>query len=104
MTVEELDKRLKAEENIRLIDVREEDEWAICHLEGAELVPLSRWETDHHKILSAAPAIRVVYCHHGMRSAHAVALLKKAGCVEVENLEGGIDAWARRVEPEMPTY
>jgi adenylyltransferase/sulfurtransferase len=104
MTVKELQTRLQAGDPVRLIDVREEDEWAICHLEGAELVPLSRWETEWKKVVSGDSILRVVYCHHGIRSAHAVALLKKAGFHDVENLEGGIDAWARTIDPDMRTY
>lgn len=104
MTVEELQKKITRGDPVRLIDVREDDEWAICHLEGAELVPLSRWESEWKRVLSGDPGLRVVYCHHGIRSAHAVAFLKKAGCQEVENLEGGIDTWARTIDPAMPTY
>lgn len=104
MTVEELHQKLKQGEALRLIDVREDDEWAICHLEGAELIPLSRWENEWKRALAGDEVLRVVYCHHGIRSAHAVALLKKAGCHPVENLEGGIDAWARTIDRDMVTY
>jgi adenylyltransferase/sulfurtransferase len=46
----------------------------------------------------------VVYCHHGIRSAYAVAMMRQAGFANPRNLLGGIDAWAQIVDPEMPAY
>jgi rhodanese-related sulfurtransferase len=46
----------------------------------------------------------VVYCHHGVRSMRVVNFLLQRDFENVVNLEGGIDAWAVEVEPEMPRY
>ena len=46
----------------------------------------------------------VLYCRTGVRSTRAVNLLRKAGFVHVRNLAGGINAWAREVDPRMHTY
>ena len=56
--------------------------------------------------LDALPADRplVVLCHHGQRSAHVTAWLRRLGYDNAVNLEGGIDAWARTVDPAMATY
>jgi len=100
---EELQVRLAAGEALRLLDVREEREWAICRLPGAELRPLSRlqeWIRD----LDPEDGPFVLYCHHGVRSRHAGRLLERLGARQVLNLAGGIDAWRRRVDPEMPRY
>ena len=83
----------------RLIDVREEDEFAICRLEWAELIPLAKLvEQVPFRLVDKDKPI-VVYCHHGMRSSHAASLLRHLGYEEVYNLTGGIEAWASRVAP-----
>jgi rhodanese-related sulfurtransferase len=43
-------------------------------------------------------------CHHGVRSRAAQSFLAARGFREVVNLAGGIDAWARRVDPTMGVY
>jgi molybdopterin/thiamine biosynthesis adenylyltransferase/rhodanese-related sulfurtransferase len=85
-----------------LLDVREPHEWQIAHLEGARLIPLRELpkrlaELDGHASI-------VTYCHHGQRSRQAMEFLKSAGFSDVRSLAGGIDAWAREVEPGMPHY
>jgi rhodanese-related sulfurtransferase len=88
----------------RLIDVREEDEFQICRLEWAELIPLSTLPEQAPRRLVDKDRPLVVYCHHGMRSQHACEWLSRAGYEHVYNLTGGIEAWAERVEPEMRRY
>jgi len=95
---------LEAPRAFRLVDVREEDEYAICHLEGAELIPLSRFVEEAPKKLANPDEHIVVYCHHGMRSANAAGWLRQKGYSNVSNLIGGIDAWAVLVDPEMQRY
>ena len=88
--------------DLLLLDVREPFEWDIAHLEGARLIPLGQLparlgELDGHADI-------VAYCHHGMRSLQAVEMLRAAGFSKVRSLDGGIDAWAREVEPNLPRY
>ena len=90
--------------SFRLIDVREEDEFAICRLEWAELIPLAQLAEQAPLRLVDKDKPIVVYCHHGMRSAHAAGMLRHLGYEEVYNLTGGIEAWAERVEPAMARY
>ncbi len=102
ITVEELKRRLDAQEDFDLVDVREPSEWAIAHLPRARHIPLGelakRWsELDPERAL-------VVYCKMGMRSGKALQLLKQHGFHRVRNLEGGLDAWATRMDPKMPRY
>jgi rhodanese-related sulfurtransferase len=99
----ELAARLKAGEKLRLIDVREPDEWAIAHLPAAELIPLSEFQQRALTELSPEDAT-VLYCHHGVRSARAQGYLKTQGYDNVLNLTGGIDAWATQVDPAMKRY
>lgn len=90
--------------SFRLIDVREEDEFAICHLNQAELIPLSSFAEQSQMHFKDHDELIVVYCHHGMRSSHAANYLRSTGCKKVYNLTGGIDAWADLIEPEMRRY
>lgn len=86
----------------QLLDVRTPEEWAICHLDGATLLPLQELA---QRVDSLDPQRDiVVYCHVGGRSAMAVDFLTQRGFGRVRNLTGGIQAWAERVEPDMPRY
>ena len=89
-------------QRVLLLDVREQYEYTLCHLEGAKLIPLGEL-TSRIGELSQGDDI-VVYCHVGVRSTSAVAMLRRAGYANVRNLDGGIDAWAKEVDPEMPRY
>ena len=92
---------------IRLIDCREDDEFAYCRIEGAELLPLSRFaEECARRFLDAAEDERpvIVYCHHGMRSLSATHFLRQKGYRQVWSLRGGIDAWSKLIDPSVPRY
>ncbi len=88
----------------RLVDVREQDEWEICRLAGAELVPLSSWHETWLNVFNDPEEEMVLYCHHGVRSGNALKFLIAKGFSKVDHLEGGIDAWARTIDPGVPTY
>jgi rhodanese-related sulfurtransferase len=103
ITPTELKGRLDAGEKLRLIDVREADEWAVARLPQAELIPLSQFQQRATAELSPDETV-VLYCHHGMRSARAQGYLKAQGFDNVINLTGGIDAWAVQVDPAMKRY
>jgi len=85
-----------------LLDVRTDQEWAICHLEGARLIPMRELAT---RIGELDPATDiVVYCHLGRRSAMMTNFLLQRGFRRVRNLVGGIDAWSQTVDPDLPRY
>lgn len=85
-----------------LLDVREPDEYSVCHLESSTLIPVDELSNRLDGIDENREI--VVYCHVGIRSAGAVALLRQSGFKKVRNLQGGIDAWAKLVDPKMPRY
>ena len=85
-----------------LLDVREPHEWEIAHLEGATLIPQGDLLARMNE-LSTADEI-VLYCRSGERSARALNLLREAGFRRLKNLRGGINAWARTVDPSLPQY
>ncbi len=92
------------ERTFRLIDVREQDEFDICKLEQAELMPLSSFAETALNRLKGEKRPIILYCHHGMRSGNATQWLMQKGFDNVINLTGGIDAWALTVEPTMTRY
>ena len=95
---------LAAPDAPHLIDVREPEEWEICQLPGAELLPLSRFGEEFQQVLSDPSQTLLLYCHHGVRSAHAAMFLKRQGYTDVVNLAGGIDAWSVEVDPSIRRY
>jgi adenylyltransferase/sulfurtransferase len=103
LTVHALHDKLEAGEAVALLDVREPHEYAVCHLEGATLVPLRHIGERADEIPRDRPV--VVYCHFGGRSERAVQQLQaEFGFTNLNNLEGGIDAWAREIDEEMERY
>jgi rhodanese-related sulfurtransferase len=89
---------------IRLIDCREEDEWQICRIQGAELVPLSEFGELIARRFTDPNQHVIVYCHHGMRSQRAALWLRQQGILNAQSMRGGIELWAQEVEPEMARY
>jgi molybdopterin/thiamine biosynthesis adenylyltransferase/rhodanese-related sulfurtransferase len=85
-----------------VLDVREPHEWDIVHFPNARLIPRGDLPERIHE-LDTADEI-VVHCKTGVRSAQALAFLRQAGFRKVKNLRGGIDAWARDIDPSMPRY
>jgi len=102
ITAPELAERLKQGNHIHLIDVREPHELEIAHLEDATLIPLGQLASRLSELDSAEEL--VLFCKGGTRSARALELLVSAGFRKVKNLKGGINAWAREVDPSLPVY
>jgi rhodanese-related sulfurtransferase len=88
----------------RLVDVREVEEFAICKLPGAELLPLSTFAKDFSEKLTDKSQRIVLYCHHGMRSLRAAEFLSGHGYTDAKSITGGIDAWSREIDPAVPRY
>ena len=89
-------------EDVTVLDVREPHEWQICHIEGAELLPLSELPARVHELDSSRTYY--VHCKTGVRSARAIEFLQEAGFTRLKNVRGGIKAWAEEVDPSIPTY
>ncbi len=102
ISARELAARLAGENPPLLIDVREPNEWAICRIPGAQLKPLSQYQS---WLSELDPQAEIVFqCHSGMRSYQIAAFLKAQGFRNVINLRGGIDAWSQEVDPTVPRY
>ena len=100
--VRELQGRLQSGKQPCLLDVRTPEEWSICRLPGARLIPLQELEGRVDEIDRDREI--VVYCHIGLRGSAAAELLRNRGYSRVWNLVGGIDAWATAIDPTMPRY
>jgi adenylyltransferase/sulfurtransferase len=98
----QLEQRLLHGDRPLLLDVRTPQEWAICRLEGARLIPIQELVA---RLGELDPAQEIVaYCHHGIRGRAAAELLRERGFSRVANLAGGLDGWACEVDPGMPRY
>lgn len=85
-----------------VLDVREAWELGICALAGAMHIPMGQIPARLQEVPAEQPV--VVLCHHGARSRQVASLLAARGYPRVCNLRGGIDAWAREIDPKMATY
>ena len=105
-TVPEIDvhtlRRRMSDEGCILLDVREPYEVDLARLEGAHLIPLGQLSARVEELDRAKEIF--VFCHSGVRSAHAVELLRAAGFAKAVNVTGGIDAWSVEIDPNVPRY
>jgi len=85
-----------------LLDVREPWEFQTCRLADSLLVPMREIPARLGELDPEAET--VVVCHHGSRSLRVAMFLEQQGFTRVFNLAGGVDAWARSVDPAMPVY
>lgn len=98
----ELSRRLEAGEALTVLDVREPWECAIARLPASINIPLDELPRRLREL--DAHATTIVMCKSGGRSRRAAQFLAGAGFDQAVNLAGGIDAWARDVDPGLPTY
>jgi sulfur-carrier protein adenylyltransferase/sulfurtransferase len=87
---------------VRVIDVRDPHEWEISRIPGTELIPLGDLPRRMNELDSSEEI--VLHCKSGARSMEALHLLRTAGFTKLRNLQGGINAYARQVDPSIPTY
>lgn len=102
ITVEELVARRRADPNVVLLDVREPDEVATAHIDGAKHIPMREIAARTGELDASAPI--AVFCHHGGRSERVANYLAANGFANVVNVDGGIDAYAEKIDPSIPRY
>jgi adenylyltransferase/sulfurtransferase len=100
----ELKQKIDAHDNFVLVDVREPHEFEIVRIPGSVLIPKDRILSGD--ALSELPQDKqiVLHCKSGARSAEALAALHQAGFGDAVHVGGGVLAWAREVDPSLPTY
>ncbi|MGB7729629.1 MAG: rhodanese-like domain-containing protein [Candidatus Acidiferrum sp.] len=94
--------RLDHGEKMMLIDVREPHEYAICHIEGAVLIPMGTIPANLQKLDTDEDVI--CFCHHGMRSMDVANWLRAQGVKSAKSMAGGIDRWSLEIDPKVPRY
>ncbi|HYB38878.1 MAG TPA: adenylyltransferase/sulfurtransferase MoeZ [Mycobacterium sp.] len=104
ITPRELRELLDSGKKVALIDVREPVEWDINHIDGAQLIPQSLINSGEGLAKLPQDRMPVLYCKTGVRSAEALATLKRAGFSDAVHLQGGIVAWAKQMQPDMVMY
>lgn len=103
VTVQEMKKALdEASLNIRVIDVRDPDEYQIAHINGVPQIPLGSLpqrftELDPNQMI-------YLHCKSGMRSLKALKFLREQGFKHVKSVKGGINAWAEEIDHSVPKY
>jgi rhodanese-related sulfurtransferase len=85
-----------------LVDVREPWEWQTARIEGAQHIPMREIPARAGELDKGRDVVAI--CHHGGRSQQVAMFLEKNGFAKIHNLQGGVDAWSRTVDPTVPTY
>jgi rhodanese-related sulfurtransferase len=104
VSCQSVQERLAAGEDLLLLDCREPAEFALASIPRATLLPMSELlaraaELDPHRDRAI-----VVYCHLGGRSLQVASWLRQQNFTGAQSMAGGIDAWAREVDPQVPRY
>lgn len=94
-------KELREKGKVELIDVREQWEWDICHIDGAKLIPMSMLAEKSKEFKKEK--FYITYCHTGVRSLHAQHTLASQG-FKVKSLQGGIARWTDEIDPSLERY
>ena len=102
ITPSELEAQLKSGAFLCLVDVREPHELEISHIDGTRSIPLGQLAMRSNE-LDPQDEI-VLICKAGVRSTRALHILLGAGFRKLKNLQGGLNAWAKVVDPSQPIY
>jgi rhodanese-related sulfurtransferase len=94
---------LVAEGKAKLIDVRENWEYATAHVDRSVLIPMGEFAARAHQELDPEDRL-LILCHHGARSLNVTNWLRQQGYEAAQSVAGGIDAWSSQVDPKVPRY
>jgi len=86
----------------QLLDVREPWEVSTCALAQSISIPMGEIVARFQELDPDRPLVCI--CHHGVRSLQVAHFLSRQGFGQLFNLTGGIDAWAREIDPAMAVY
>ncbi len=99
-----LAEKLRRGDRVWLLDVRQEWEHQLARLQGQALIPLHELPGRLDEVQPGPGAQVVCYCHHGVRSLSAAAILRQAGFANAVSLAGGINLWSQLIDPSVPRY
>lgn len=103
MSAESVRDLLNDGEKLTLVDVRKPVERDHVSLDDDLWIRMSEVPDNVDEIKEAETPV-VIYCHHGMRSLKVAKHLRGEGLDDVYSLAGGIDYWAKKIDPDLPTY
>jgi adenylyltransferase/sulfurtransferase len=89
---------------VLLLDCRQPEEYATASIAGAVLIPMSELPQRLGELDAQRASRVVVHCHHGGRSLRVAHWLREQGFPQAQSMAGGIDEWAREIDPEVPRY
>ena len=90
------------DDEVTLVDVREQWEFDICQIKGAILIPMGEIANSYVNLNKDSKI--ALYCHSGIRSMHVADFLLSKGFQSLANLQGGIDAWAQEIDTKVERY
>ena len=93
ISVADTQKRLAADSNVQLIDVREDNEWEAGHAAGAKHLGKGIIERDIETQVPDKATEMILYCGGGYRSALVADVLQQMGYINAWSLAGGWKAW-----------
>jgi len=106
ITVQELKSKIENGESVFIVDVREvfEKYQSDIEYEQKTLIPMGELQQRVDELEEYKDREVVCLCRSGSRSARACSFLENRGFSKVKNLKGGINQWARDIDPSLPVY
>lgn len=96
---------MEAGERLHLIDVRQPEEYAICRIDGSDLIPMNTVPAALQDLEGRSDeGTLIVICHHGVRSLNVANWLRGQGVSSCQSMAGGIDRWSLEVDASVPRY
>ena len=90
------------DDEVTLVDVREQWEFDICQINGAILMPMGEIANTYVNLNKDSKI--ALYCHSGIRSMHVADFLLSQGFQSLANLQGGIEAWTKEIDTTLERY
>ena len=103
ITPDELKSLLEGNSDIVVLDCRELWEFETASIAGSKHIPMGEIPARFNQELDPEKHV-IVVCHHGVRSMNVTMWLRRQGLEKVQSLSGGIDRWARQIDPRVPVY
>ncbi|HTN75800.1 MAG TPA: rhodanese-like domain-containing protein [Pirellulaceae bacterium] len=95
---------LDSQQDLLLLDCREDKEYAHARIDGAVQIPMGQIPERVGELEAHRERPVVVHCHHGGRSLRVTHWLRSQGFTNVRNMTGGIDAWSLQIDSALPRY
>ena len=90
------------DDEVILVDVRDQWEFDICQINGAILIPLGEIAKSYVNLNKDSKI--ALYCHSGIRSMRVADFLLSKGFLSLTNLQGGIEAWSQEIDTTVERY